>query len=351
MIGISDFDAVSRRYLECWNLENHDAPLLQIRARRKPAAPEPPYRRSLRERWTDTEFIVKTARQRMADTYYGGVSFPMLWPNLGPDIFGAILGCELVFGEDTSWAVHIPGALEELRLRALDTANVWYQKILAMTRDILDDAGGDYLVGVTDLHGGMDGLVSLRGPEALCLDLYENPDLVKKLNFESFELYRSVYSRLNDMIGAKQKGSTNWMGVYHPQGWYVSSCDLLGLISNDMYGEFVEPELLLEIELYGNSIFHLDGPAALRHLDSLLQIKALKGIQWVYGAGQPSAAHWLGVLQKIQAAGKMIHIEVQHGDLPALKEHLKPEGLILNTGARSVEEAREIEAYVAAWTR
>ena len=176
-------------------------------------------------------------------------------------------------------------------------------------------------------------------------------DLVKKLNFESFELYRSVYRRLDEMIGAKQKGSTNWMGVYHPQGWYVSSCDLLGLISNDMYGEFVEPELLLEIELYGNSIFHLDGPAALRHLDSLLQIKALKGIQWVYGAGQPSAAHWLGVLQKIQAAGKMIHIEARHGDLPALKEHLKPEWLILNTGARSVEEAREIEAYVAGWKR
>jgi hypothetical protein len=32
------------------------------------------------------------------------------------------------------------------------------------------------------------------------------------------------------------------------------------------------------------SLFHLDGPGALKHLDSLLELDALDGIQWVSGA-------------------------------------------------------------------
>lgn len=350
MIGVPDFDRVVRQYTDCWNLENHDAPLLQITAPkdgtvyRTPPLPLP-------ERWTDVEHVIACARERMNNTYYGGASYPFLWPNLGPDIFGAIMGCGLEFGDSTSWAVHMESELKDITFPPLDDGNKWWRKIQEMTAAILDDAKGDYIVAITDLHAGMDGLVSLRGPEALCVDLIEEPELVKQLNMDSFQLYKQVYTRLDDMIRERQTGSTNWMGIFHPDRWYVSSCDFMCMISEDMYREFVEPELLLEIELYQNSIFHLDGPDALKHLDSLLAIDALAGIQWVYGAGQPTAAHWLEVLRRIQAAGKMIHIDATEDDLPTLKDALQPEGLILNVSCSSEQRARELEAYVANWKR
>lgn len=59
------------------------------------------------------------------------------------------------------------------------------------------------------------------------------------------------------------------------------------MISTQMYEELVVGELLEELDFLDASIYHLDGPDALKHLDRLLAIDKLKGIQWVYGAGQP----------------------------------------------------------------
>ena len=102
------------------------------------------------------------------------------------------------------------------------------------------------------------------------------------------------------------------------------------MISPIAYKEFVEAELLAELEWLDASIFHLDGPGALTHLDALLEIPSLNGIQWCYGAGQPTAAYWIPVLKKIQNAGKLIYINAAPVDLDVLLEELKPEGLLLD---------------------
>jgi hypothetical protein len=91
------------------------------------------------------------------------------------------------------------------------------------------------------------------------------------------------------------------MGLYKDEPWYVTSSDFICMISNDNFRELILPELLEEVEyLKGNIIFHLDGPGALKHLDDLIAIPNLAGIQWVYGDGQPSTKHWIDVLKKIQ---------------------------------------------------
>ena len=40
----------------------------------------------------------------------------------------------------------------------------------------------------------------------------------------------------------------------------------------------------------------------------LLQIEALKGVQWIPGAGQPDFTHWPKVYRKIRDAGKRIQL-------------------------------------------
>lgn len=40
----------------------------------------------------DTEYIIKSSRERMASTFNGAEAFPCIYPDLGPDIFGAFLG-------------------------------------------------------------------------------------------------------------------------------------------------------------------------------------------------------------------------------------------------------------------
>jgi len=343
MININNFDKIKKKYLEYWNKENHDRPLMDIRAARYD------YRnvfnddsKTLQERWLDIEYVVAKERAILEATYFAGEAYPLVNPNLGPDVFGAYFGCGLTFGEYTSWSTKHFGSLDDIDCSQLDRQNDWFLKTIELTKTMVNDSRGDYLVGITDIHPGMDGLVSLRGPQELCFDIYENPGLVKKLSLEMYDRFTEVYAILNRIISKRQRGSSNWMGIWHPKGWYVTSCDFMGMISQEMYQQFVEPEIKRELSFLKNSIFHLDGPGALRHLDDLLKIEELNGIQWVYGAGQPTAAHWIPVLKKIQDAGKLVHIDIVAEDLPILLKELKPEGVLYKMNCGTAQEADEM---------
>ena len=50
----------------------------------------------------------------------------------------------------------------------------------------------------------------------------------------------------------------------------------------------------------------MDGPGQLPHLDLLLSIPELKGIQWIPGDGQPNITKWPEVYRKIRKAGKLV---------------------------------------------
>ena len=59
-----------------------------------------------------------------------------------------------------------------------------------------------------------------------------------------------------------------------------------------------------------HSFYHLDGPDATQHVDALLEIDELHGIQWTPGAGQEPVESevWWPMLHKIQEAGKSLFL-------------------------------------------
>ncbi len=341
---VEDMKERQQRHLAFWNKENHDRPTLLVTAPKEGAkhrAVTPPP--TLEQRWTDEDYIIESSRAWFESTWFGGESLPTINPNLGPDIFGAYLGCDIVFGESTSWAKPIIQDWETYRVPAIDTENPWWKKMLHMTEHFVEDSNGDYLVGITDLHPGSDGLVSLRGPQELCCDLLDYPEQVKQALWDTMPPFRQSLDTLYKLTTRHQWGSTNWSGLWHPGNWYIVCSDFSCMISQEMYREFVLPELTAEVNSLDASFYHLDGPGALKHLDDILSIEKLGGVQWVYGAGQPTAAHWLPVLQKIQNAGKLIQVEVFPQDLDVLLENLRPEGVMMNlSGARTEEEAKAL---------
>ncbi len=330
MIGVNDFERIKRRYQEFWALENHDAPLYKLTGVKNiNQNHEPPV--SLEQRWLDEEYIIRSARKRMENCIYAGVSFPVLCADLGPDILGAVIGDEIEFGENTSFAKHLftDVPLSDIDLK-FDENNKWWKKIDSMLKTYINDAKGDYIVGFADWHGGNDALVSLIGPERLCMELYDNPDEVKRLNNQLFEIFKTIMNRSYSVTKPHQEGTTHWLSLWHPGLWYNTSCDFNIVLSADMFEEFVIPPLEKDLSFLEKSIYHLDGPGAFRHLDRLLELNNLHGIQLVYGAGAPPALHWLPELKRIQAKGKSIDLICQAHELPTLLSELKPEGLHLN---------------------
>lgn len=343
-----NYDWLKERWLQFWNRENHDRPIIYG------TAPLPAGMRAqktvsgslqtLKERWENPECIVSAFRRSMEHTWYGGEMVPVLNPNLGPDIVGAVAGCELEYGKDTSWAHPVVKDWKTHPPILFDEKNIWWNKIKAITEAAAADAKGDYLVGITDLHPGTDGLVSLRGPQKLCMDLVDTPELINPRIDEVFVLYKEMYQRLDGIMKPHQEGTINWMGIWHPEKrWYVVGSDFSCMVSCEDYERFVLPGILKEIDMLEGSIYHLDGPGALRHLDRILEIEKLDGVQWVPGAGAAPAREWIPVLKKIQKAQKLINITCEPEDIVPICEALEPEGvsLILN-GCKTPEEFDEL---------
>lgn len=333
MIGINDWSKIKNRYLEYWQMENHDFPLYRITGVRQMQDGPADLPVSLETRWTDTEYIIRNARRSMENRIFAGVAFPAITADLGPDIFGAILGDDLVFAQGTSWARHVYQGQDFGAVHlTFDENNRWWKKIQQMLKDYISDSKGDYLVGLADWHGGMDALVSLFGPEEVAMAVYDCPDEIKRLDNELAGIFQTVLKRQDDIVRPFQEGTTHWMGLWHPGLWYNTSCDFNIMLSPAMFEEFVVPPLKQDLAFLDASIYHLDGPGAFRHLKRLLEFPDLHGIQLVYGAGAPPAVHWIPELKQIQAAGKGIHLNCMASEVDTLLAELKPEGLFLDIG-------------------
>jgi hypothetical protein len=348
-----DAPAAFTRMEAWWQREILDRPAFQVCAPR-PSRQRPPEKRhaSVRDRWLDVDSVVECAALRAANTYWGGEILPSFWPNLGPEILTASLGAELMFGEETSWSVPMLHDWDALPTLTVIPSNPYVQAILAMTRRGLEVGHGRFLVGLTDLHPGGDLAASLRDPQQLCLDLMLQPErvreLMEQLRPSFYAFYDLQYTLLRE---AGQAITTSWLPLAASGRYYIPSCDFSCMVSTEQFREFFLPEIIEEIEWPDRSIYHLDGPQALRHLDVLLEIDSLDAVQWVWGEGRGPASCWMPVFQRVQAAGKALHISIAPWELDTFMEALRPEGVMLATSARSPEEADALLARVARWPR
>ncbi|MDR0405942.1 MAG: hypothetical protein LBH54_03990, partial [Clostridiales bacterium] len=121
-------------------------------------------------------------------------------------------------------------------------------------------------------------------------------------------LWLRYYNELSDVIREGGAGFSDWSGVYSAEPCYIVQSDFSYMISDDMFVDFELAHLQESCEKIKNTIFHLDGPGELSHLDAILGIGELDCVQWIPGEGNPPSAQWQEVNRKIKAAGKSLYI-------------------------------------------
>ena len=146
------------------------------------------------------------------------------------------------------------------------------------------------------------------------------------------------------IIAKKQRGTCAWINLWSPGKTYPVQNDFTCLISTKMYEEFFLEEIIKEINYLDYSIYHLDGPDALKHLDMLLEIPGLNAIQWLPGAGlaKEGVAKWIPIYKKIQAKRKSIIVYCRPNEVNFVLENLSPKGLLISTGCSSQQEAQQL---------
>ena len=354
-----DFAATIERFEAWWQGEIIDRPpvTLAIKPSRLPAERASVNKDSLRDRWMNVRRVVDDAVAWLECYDYAGDALPIFWPNLGPEITASVLGVELEFGPATSWSTPIVHAIQDWQRvldRPVDFGNVYWQTIEAMIDYAFQINDGRYLIGITDLHGNYDILAALRDPEALCLDLMDDPALVARAGHRAAEIFTECFNRQYAKLSSAGMGCTTWTGYYHAGPAYVPSCDFWCMTSERFAREIILPDILTEMRPLERSLFHLDGPQALRHLDLLLEIPQLSAVQWVYGEGNGPAAKWIAVYKRILQAGKSVQV-LAEGPADALEvlDALGPCGLWLQVGGQfaTVPAAEEFLNRVSTRTR
>ena len=273
----------------------------------------------------DPHRLLDRVEYRLCRERYLGDAYPHYWPNFGPGVLAAFCGATPHVATGTTW-FQPPRALQphEIALQ-FGPANPTLARVEAMMAAAVERFGGLVQIGMTDLGGNLDILSTFRPGEQLLLDLYDCPSDVERVTWQVHEAWFEAFDRLNAILrpGAVNPGFSAWAGIYSPAPSYMLQCDFCYMISPEMFDRFVKPELKASCDrLGGCAWYHLDGPGQLPHLDSLLTIESLRGVQWVPGSGNRPFTQWPEVYRKIQAAGKLMQIWGRPEELDVFVEQL-----------------------------
>lgn len=353
-----DWEESKKRWEAWWEHELVDRVVVAVTAPRDnplPHEPVPDIGEDWERKWTDPIYLKLRYEALFAKTYFGGEALPLWWINLGPGIMATYLGVNPVFAESTVWfdQDRIIDDWQQAPEVKVNPENRWWQLTQELARTAIADAAGRYFVGTTDLGGPLDIVASVRGTTELLMDLIDQPELVRDYSRRIVEVWHQYYDILDELIRTKQEGSSAWLGLWCEETWYPIQCDFSAMISPKMFEEFVLPDLEYQCQHLGKSIYHLDGPGEIPHLDLILSIPELTGIQWVPGDGEAPVddAKWLPLYRRIQAAGKNLVLNgAKPQNIPWLLQELKPEGLYISTSCSSEEEAKRLLQSAAKWT-
>ena len=254
------------------------------------------------------EQIVDAWDYHLSSYRYPGDSFPHVWVNFGPGVMTEFMGGIATPGKDTVWfgpADHRP--IEQLELRPRPHSP-YLDRVLELSRQAVRRWSGLVQLSMTDLGGNLDILSSFLEASRLAVDLYDHPRHVERLVWQAHEAWFHYFGLINEVLKPANPGYSTWCPIFCPRPWYMLQCDFSYMISPAMFAQFVRPELQASCRRLGDAFYHLDGPGQLAHLDLLLEIPELRGIQWVPGAGQPDWRYWPEVYRRIRAAGKLIQV-------------------------------------------
>ena len=258
------------------------------------------------------EAIAEQAWDELTRSTFHGDAGPKQWLNFGPGVAAAFLGGKLEPSARTTW--FYPGKWASVPLADIcpefAADEFWWRRITALTHAFRERFAGRAQVGFTDIGGGLDIAASLRDTQQLLMDLLDDPDAVGELAAAITPLWLRYYREQCDAIMPAGRGSSPWAPIWSPQRCYMLQCDFSYMISPKQFARWVVPDLTACCAEMEHAFYHLDGKGEIPHLDHLLAVPGLKGVQWISGDGQPPSGDptWWPLLRRIRDAGKLVQL-------------------------------------------
>ena len=300
------------------------------------------------EEMSDEQVVDRYQAQVEATRCYAD-AWPKWWINYGPGIMAGFLGGRVRTAQETVWFEPPDGRPADpagLHFQ-YDPDNVWWRRVRRQTEIAAGRWGKRACVSHTDIGGNADVLASFLTTEGLLLAMVDCPDEIDRLTAEITRLWLRYYDELAEVILPAGAGTSPWAPIWSPKRCYMFQSDYCFMIGPAMFERFVLPDLKACCDHMEHGFYHLDGPGQIRHLDMLLGIDSLRGIQWVPGAGRPEASEWLDLLKRIRDGGKLCQVFASaEGTLKILRE-LGGEGFVIYVGDSRLNSDKAVKEFLA----
>jgi 5-methyltetrahydrofolate--homocysteine methyltransferase len=266
--------------------------------------------------WAPEQIIDRIDYEYSRFTFLGD-AFPWFsMGKFGPGVIAAMMGAKLDNSSGQVWFWPPDDRpIQDLNLE-LEPNNIWLQRIKDICAAGMERWKGNFILGMTDLGGNLDIPAAFRTTETLLMDLIDHPEEVERLIWEAHECWHKAYHEINAVLQPVSPGYSDWSGIYSDQPSYMMQSDFSYMISPKMFGRFALPELEATCKLIPRTFYHLDGVGQIPHLDQVLSIAELDGLQWIPGDGKPDCSNWPEIYQRAHAAGKLI--QINNGEFEAI---------------------------------
>lgn len=312
------WERTKQRFSAWWAHEKLDSPLMHMVAAGKPAQTlldVQPFE-TLAERYLDAARIAENYHNYCRTHWFLEDAFPNLSVDLGPGSMALYLGSKPQFAEATVWFDEIITDWDSFGGFTYDPENRWWKKHQEMITTAKAVANGEFLINIPDIIENLDIVSALRGPQNLCFDLMDIPETVVAAGKQIDELYFRYYDAMYELVkGADGSSSFTAFMVWGPGRTAKVQCDFCALISPEQFRAYIQPSLKMQCDRLDNSIYHLDGPDAIKHVPALMEIDTLDALQWTCGAGQPDGGseRWYPIYDQVRAAGKNLWVHLYDG--------------------------------------
>jgi hypothetical protein len=336
-------EEAARRWEAYYGGEIIDRPMVCVTAP-KAGALQPPRGSTYHERvHGDLDACMDRALAIAEATWFGGEAMPSFWLSFGCDEVAAFCGGELFWDPDsgdTCWSKPFVDDWEKsLPLRLQEDHPLW-QRMLGFYRKAADRLGGKMLLRPLDLHTNMELLAAVRGPQRLCMDLLDQPEMIDAAMASARAIFPKVWDGIR--IAGRMDEFGYYQDFYSMEGAACLQCDFSYMIGPDMFRRWVLPALEEEAALVKHALYHWDGPGALVHTDALVASRGLHTLSYTTGAGHGSHIDYLDLLLRVQAGGKAVSVGGTPDELKIMHRVLDPTKVQYWTSTSTVAEAEAL---------
>ena len=340
-----DFQDAEKRWQAYFQGELIDRPPVVVTAPRDGFVLPAPvsYRQKI---FSSIDQVLEKSLARIEATYWGGDAVPSFYPSFGPDEIAVFCGAEFRWSQnspDTNWSVPFITDWDTYIPVKLQFNNHLFDRQLEIYRQAAKKFNGTVALVAPDMHTNMDLLSALRGPQKLCMDLLDCPEIIDRAMTDIRKVMPSLWSAISAAGDMPAVGyALESHALYSRTGSATLQCDFSIMMSPKMFRRWVIPALEEEARVVGHVVYHWDGPGALVHKKDLIALPGLHTLSFVPGDGNGSPVDYIDLLKELQAAGKSVHVWGTPDECKRMHKELMPHKVFYCTETKTRSEAEKL---------